>query len=761
MNLHREITKAVSAHGGWKTRLARAIVTKTSEIPVEAARVDDRCEFGRFLRAQADPKVKGSPRHAECLRLHRLFHAEAGRVLALALEGKDVEALRAVGADGEYARLTAALTAEMTAWADEAAAGESAERRPPAPSRGLLVRIALPVAAATAATLAAGAALRLGALWSGAAAVLVPGALLAYLLGRASAGLREMTDAAARLAEGDASRTVSYRSGDELGELADALRGAVAMLKERGEAVESLSQGRLTVTLGASGPRDVLGHAVLRQTAALQGLLAETAGLTALARMGELDSRADAAKFPGAYAEIVAGINALLDALLAPIGETAKVLERVAAKDVTARMTGEHRGAFAVIKADVNRAAENLDASLQQIAEASEHLSTASGEVGRSAQSLASGSSEAASSLEEISSSVQEASSMSKQTAANAHEAKGLAEAARAFADKGLDGMRNLSAAMSKIRKSSAETAKIVKTIDEIAFQTNLLALNAAVEAARAGDAGRGFAVVAEEVRTLATRSAEAAKSTTRLIENSVRDAEDGAALNADVLQSLDAIHQQAKKVGVVMAEIAAAAGEQTEGISQIDAAIQQINQVTQQGAANSEEMAGAAEELSAQALQLKFLVGRFRVSAAKEKDAAAEAFVSWSADEYGVGVQAFDAQHQELFRMINELYAAMAAGSGGSAQAGRTIAALADYAKEHFGEEEAAMRKTAYPDFVRHKAAHDKFVHEVAEFKAKYDAGTALLTGEILDFLKDWLLSHIKTIDRSYSAYLNQRGVR
>ena len=190
-----------------------------------------------------------------------------------------------------------------------------------------------------------------------------------------------------------------------------------------------------------------------------------------------------------------------------------------------------------------------------------------------------------------------------------------MAESTSSSAGQGVEKMRALSDAISRIKTSSDNTAKIVKTIDEIAFQTNLLALNAAVEAARAGDAGKGFAVVAEEVRNLAMRSAEAAKNTADLIEESVKNAEAGVAINQEVLKNLEEIDAEASQVTGVMAEIAEASGQQREAITQVNQAVDQVNQVTQEAAAASEEAAASSEELLAQAEEMQKMVSSFEIT--------------------------------------------------------------------------------------------------------------------------------------------------
>ncbi|MBD3346188.1 MAG: hypothetical protein GF401_14115 [Chitinivibrionales bacterium] len=251
----------------------------------------------------------------------------------------------------------------------------------------------------------------------------------------------------------------------------------------------------------------------------------------------------------------------------------------------------------------INAVIDSLSSGSEQVASASEQLSSSS-------QQMSEGASEQASSLEEVSSSLEEMSSMTKQNTGNSRQATSMAGEASGSVSQGKERMGRMSDVINRIKVSSDETAKIVKTIDEIAMQTNLLALNAAVEAARAGEAGRGFAVVAEEVRNLAQRSADAAKNTANLIAESQKNAEDGVESSKDVNDILEDITEKVKKVDQLIAEVSAASDEQSQGIDQINTAIAQMDTVTQQNAANSEESASASEELSSQAQQLNSMVG-------------------------------------------------------------------------------------------------------------------------------------------------------
>ena len=247
--------------------------------------------------------------------------------------------------------------------------------------------------------------------------------------------------------------------------------------------------------------------------------------------------------------------------------------------------------------------AETLSAGAQQTTSAASQVSSAS-------QSLAEGSSEQAASLEETSSSLEELASMTKRNTDSAVKVNDLAKQARAAADTGVNDMQAMSSAMDAIKTSSDDIAKIIKTIDEIAFQTNILALNAAVEAARAGEAGMGFAVVSDEVRALAQRSAQASKETAAKIEGAITKTGQGVQISAKVAQSLNEIATKARQVDELAAEVANASREQSQGIEQINIAVGQMDKVTQSNAAGAEESASAAEELNAQAECLKEAVG-------------------------------------------------------------------------------------------------------------------------------------------------------
>jgi hypothetical protein len=252
------------------------------------------------------------------------------------------------------------------------------------------------------------------------------------------------------------------------------------------------------------------------------------------------------------------------------------------------------------------RTIRNLSLIVRGLSESSTVVAASSTQVSGSSQALADGASAQAASLEETGASLEEISGMAKRNAGGALRAKTLATETRAAAESGTKEATSMNEAMEAIKTSSNGIAKIIKTIDEIAFQTNILALNAAVEAARAGEAGAGFAVVAEEVRALAQRSASAAKETADKIEDSVAKSHHGAAVCHRVASRLQEIAAKSREVDELIGEIATASHEQTQGIEQVNKAVGAMDRVVQATAAQAEEGAGVAQELTTQSQSLR-----------------------------------------------------------------------------------------------------------------------------------------------------------
>lgn len=288
--------------------------------------------------------------------------------------------------------------------------------------------------------------------------------------------------------------------------------------------------------------------------------------------------------------------------------------------DLTETIEADLKGTFGELKSDVNGTVTQLTRIVSQIKMATDLINTASSEIASGNADLSQRTEEQAASLEETASSMEELTSTVKQNAENASQANQLAIGASDVAVKGGDVVGKVVTTMSDINDSSKKIVEIISVIDGIAFQTNILALNAAVEAARAGEQGRGFAVVASEVRSLAQRSANAAKEIKTLISDSVDKVENGAQLVEQAGQTMEEIVSSVKRVTDIMADITAASQEQSSGIEQVNQTITQMDQVTQQNAALVEEATGSAKSLEEQASELMDSVAQF-ILAHEEND--------------------------------------------------------------------------------------------------------------------------------------------
>ncbi len=423
-----------------------------------------------------------------------------------------------------------------------------------------------------------------------------------------------------------------------------------------------LSEGETSLSLSQKSTGDELGQmeaSFAKILSAIKRLEADTDLLINAAMEGALSLRADESQHSGAYRKIVKGFNATLDAMMAPIEESAKVLNEFSQGHLNVSVQGEFKGDFARIKnalnttirtlsgyiseitcvtrhmADgklnvglvsefkgdfmslkdsINQCIDAFDGVLKEISRASDEVALGAGQVSDGSRIISQGSAEQAGELESFTNAVRGVTQTAKHNAESAEKASRLAQSAKANAVNGNDMIQLLLNAMTEIQQSSVNISKIIKVIDGIAFQTNILALNAAVEAARAGAYGRGFAVVAQEVRNLALRSAQAAKETQLLIESEqvktaygTKTADDTVAMLTDILENI--MH-----VADISNQISRASKKQADNMIQIDMGIEQVSHVVQSNSATAEQTAASSQQLAVQAQYLKQMVSRFQL---------------------------------------------------------------------------------------------------------------------------------------------------
>ncbi|MDQ5915332.1 MAG: methyl-accepting chemotaxis protein, partial [Pseudomonadota bacterium] len=325
--------------------------------------------------------------------------------------------------------------------------------------------------------------------------------------------------------------------------------------------------------------------------------------------------RLNTADMPGFFKVLGDGINNLLEANSRALTDVAAVLSRLSHGDLREKISADYQGLLGKVKDDANTTVENLCEIVTSIKQATDAISTASQEIAQGNQDLSGRTEQQASSLEETASSMEQLTGTVKQNADNARQANELASNAQSVAEKGGSVVAQVVNTMGAIHQSSSKIADIIGVIDSIAFQTNILALNAAVEAARAGEQGRGFAVVATEVRSLAQRSAGAAKEIKGLISDSVAKVQDGTKLVDQAGRTMEEVVGAIGRVARIMTDIAAASVEQSSGINQVSLAITQMDEVTQQNAALVEQAAAAAESLEEQARALTQAVSVFQLA--------------------------------------------------------------------------------------------------------------------------------------------------
>ena len=381
--------------------------------------------------------------------------------------------------------------------------------------------------------------------------------------------------------------------------------------------VERIARGDIPepITADYQGDFNLIKDNLNTCITAIDRLVSDAKILAESAVRGELSTRADSIQHQGDFRKIVEGVNDTLDAIVIPINESKVVMSALAEGDLTQQVNGSFHGEFAVLRDAVNGSINNLSGLVVEIRDSANSINNSAAEISRGNMDLSQRSEEQAASLKQTTLSLEKLTGTVKQNAESAKSANQLAIDTSKQAEQGGTIVRAAVLAMKEINDSTQEISKIINVIDEIAFQTNLLALNAAVEAARAGQQGAGFAVVASEVRNLAQRSAEAAKGTKDLINDSVEKVHEGSRLVNDSGTTLQEIVESVNQVNRLIGEVAVASEDQLTGIAQVNQAVSHIEVMTQKNAALVVQAAGASESSKKQSEGLISLIDTFVIS--------------------------------------------------------------------------------------------------------------------------------------------------
>jgi methyl-accepting chemotaxis protein len=443
----------------------------------------------------------------------------------------------------------------------------------------------------------------------GAAVILVLVGAAIFGMRSIAGPVRRITKSMGDLAQGNLHVEIPYTERhDEIG----AMAAAVQVSKENGIKVAAMSRDEATRAQAAAA-----------RAAIMQDFQAAFDTVIEATVEGDFSKRIEGRFGDADIDRICTNFNGMLETVSAGLTEAGHVLAALARTDLTQRMEGSYRGAFASLRDDTNAVTSTLSDVVGQLRGTSRALKSATGEILAGTNDLAERTTKQAAAIEQTSAAMDQLATTVTDNARKAQDAASRTQSAALLADEGGQVMEQATQAMDRISTSSAKISNIIGLIDDIAFQTNLLALNASVEAARAGEAGKGFAVVAVEVRRLAQSAAQASADVKALIEQSSVEVSGGAKLVDSAAQKLQAILEAVRENSTLMQGISSASGEQSSAIAEVTTAIRQMDEMTQHNAALVEETNAAIEQTEAQAVELDKIVEVFKIDGGGERQSA------------------------------------------------------------------------------------------------------------------------------------------